>query len=260
MQTITLDNLKNLDLQPNEAAVYLALLELGRGTVTEISRQAGLNRTTGYDVLERLCLYGIASRVTTRKKKAYVAESPARLRHYLENKRQLAERRLEDFKNLLPDLQSLYKTDLKPTIKFAEGKEAMEKIYHDVLEAKGAVYSILNLKNYAEFFDELGTKQSAERARRGLHEKILAISNNTARWWYNKTYQGKKRLQKYTEYRWVEEKKEPSTAGEVNIFDDTVIVMLSRPTENVAFEIQSQTFADFLKIIFELAWAKQTRV
>jgi sugar-specific transcriptional regulator TrmB len=254
MQTVNLENLRKLGLQPNEAAIYLALLELGSGTVTEISHKAALNRTTGYDVLERLCLHGIASRVTTGKKKVYTAESPARLRQFLENKKQVAERRLEDLKTLLPDLQSLYKTELKPTIKFAEGKEQMEKIYNDALETKGPIYSILNLKNYAEFFDETGAKQSAERAKRGIKEKVLSIKNNTALAWHEKTYKGKKKLQAHTEYKWIEQKKEHSTAGEVNIFDDKVIIMLSRPDENAAFEIQSQTFADFLKIVFERAW------
>jgi len=40
------------------------------------------------------------------------------------------------------------------------------------------------------------------------------------------------------------------------IFDDKVIGMLSRASENVAFEITSQTVSDFLKIIFEMAWEK----
>ncbi len=254
MQTINLENLKKLGLKPNDAAVYLALLELGNGTVTEISHKAALNRTTGYDILERLCLYGIVGRVTTGKKKIYAAESPTRLRQFLENKKQVAERRLEDLKTLLPDLQSLYKTELKPTIKFAEGKEQMEKIYNDALETKGPIYSILNLKNYAEFFEEAGTKQSIERAKRGIKEKVLSIKNETALAWHEKTYKGKKKLQAHTEYRWIEQKKEYSTAGEINVFDDKVIVMLSRPDENAAFEIQSQTFADFLKIVFERAW------
>ncbi|MBI2443889.1 MAG: hypothetical protein HYV42_01440 [Candidatus Magasanikbacteria bacterium] len=257
MPTVTLENLKKIGLQSNEAAIYLALLELGRGTVTEISHKSALNRTTGYDILERLCLYGVAARATSGKKKIYLAEPPTRLKQFLENKARVAERRLEDYKTLLPDLQTLYKTELKPAIKFAEGKTGMEKIYNDVLEAKSIVYSMLNLKNYAEIFDEVGAKQSAERARRGIKEKVLSIKNDTALAWYQKTYSGKKKLQAFTEYRWIEEKKEYSTAGEINIFDDKVIVVLSKSDENVAFEIQSQTFADFLKILFERAWGSK---
>ena len=50
--------------QTNEAKIYLALVELGRGTVTEVSKMASLNRTTGYDILEPYLLYGLANRAS----------------------------------------------------------------------------------------------------------------------------------------------------------------------------------------------------
>ena len=89
--------LENMGLSRHEARVYLALLELGRGTVTQIAQSAQMNRTTGYDILERLSLYGLASRAGTgTKKKHYAAEPPVRLKQYLENKKSQADRRLED--------------------------------------------------------------------------------------------------------------------------------------------------------------------
>ena len=63
------EKLTSLGLQDNEARVYLALLELGRGNVTEVSKAAGLNRTSGYDILERLGTLGLVSRSTLGKKK-----------------------------------------------------------------------------------------------------------------------------------------------------------------------------------------------
>ena len=62
MSELLIKQLENAGLQPNEAKVYLALLGLGRGRVTDISKAAHLNRTTGYDILERLCLYGVVDR------------------------------------------------------------------------------------------------------------------------------------------------------------------------------------------------------
>lgn len=249
-----LEKLKQLGLPDNEAMIYLAVLELGQGTVTEISKAATLNRTTGYDILERLCIQGIISRSKTGKKRIYVAETPARLSQFLENKKRQTERRLKELENFLPDLQALHKTELKPVIKFAEGKKEMEQMYYHKLNAKKTIYSILNLKKYAEFFDEMGTYQSQERFKKGIKEKILAVENDTAKWWYNKTYKGNKKKQKNTEYLWIKDDAKYKTAGEISIFDDKVIGILSKPSENVAFEIQSQTFADFLKMTFEMAW------
>jgi sugar-specific transcriptional regulator TrmB len=250
MSELLIKQLENAGLQPNEAKVYLALLGLGRGRVTDISKAAHLNRTTGYDILERLCLYGVVDRGIEGKKKIYLSESPFRMQQFLESRKKQAERRLEELKKFLPDLQSLYKTDLKPSIRFAEGIQAMKNMYLHVLDAKGTVYSILNLKNYAEVFDEFGLYQAVERNKRNIAEKVLAVKSDVGLWWYNK------KLRKTTEYRWLEGTYKDSMSGEVLIFDDKVISMLSKPTENMVFEIQSQTFADFLKIIFEMAWSK----
>lgn len=245
--------LTTLGLQENEARVYLALLGLGESAVTEISSRAQLNRTTAYDILERLSLYGLVSRSAGKKKK-YVAEPPHRLRQYLLNKKRTAERRLKELEQSLPDLNTLYSNELKPSIHIGTGKQEMINLYDHALDAKEPIYSILNLKGYAELFDEIGKRQSAERSRQGIQERVLAIKSEVARAWHKETYGGSKKKQRDTEYRWIDADETKYPVGEVNIFDDKVIVMLSKPEENVAFEIVSQSFADFLKIVFEMAW------
>lgn len=254
MDESLLRKIEDLGLQANEARVYLSLLEIGEATVTQICKNAGLNRTTGYDVLERLCLYGIVNKGVGGKKRLYIAESPVHLNQFLENKKRRAERRLQEFKNILPELKSIYKTELKPVIKIVEGVEAMKQMAYNELDAKGVIYSLVNLKNYAEVFDEMGTHRSLERFKRGIKERCLSIDSDTARKWHHKTYNDKKKRQENTEYRWLPWDKRYSTAGEVAVYNDKVMGILSKSSENVAFEIQSQTFADFLKIIFEMAW------
>ena len=49
-----------------------------------------------------------------------------------------------------------------------------------------------------------------------------------------KYYKNNKRRQKFTEYRWLNWDKSYSTAGEVTVFDDNVIVILS----NIFISIQ----------------------
>ena len=261
MEKNIFEQLLDLGLQENEVKIYLALLELGKGSVTQISRKAGLNRTTGYDILERLGIQGLINRARTGKKRIeYVAEPPSRLKQYLEDKRRLYDRRVDELKDLLPGLQALHKTDIKPVIKVVEGKEEMQKLYYNVLESKSEVYSILNLKRYGHDFEEMGTHQEIERSKRGIKEKVLAIENEAAKGWYDKIYAGKPEKQALTEYRWLPDGEKYSTEGEVKIFDDKVVGVLSKPEENVAFEIQSQTFADFLRLVFEVAWGKAGKV
>ena len=68
--------LHTLGFSTKEATVYVALLELGTGTVTQIARKAGINRTTGYDILDSLAAKGIVNVTGKEPKQEYAAEPP----------------------------------------------------------------------------------------------------------------------------------------------------------------------------------------
>ncbi len=260
------ENLQSLGLNANEAKVYLALLELGQGTVSDISKTAQLNRTTGYDILERLALYGLASRTTQGAKKTmYIAEPPHRLKQYLENKKNQAERRLGDVGDLLPELQNLYKKENKPVIKFFEGWDGIKNIYWHTLESKSVIYSVLDLNVYLpekekSAYDKFGKDYVKERARLRVQEKALVIKNEAGLYFYETTYKNNPLYQKCTEYRWLEKQFPFTPAAEVNIYDDVVMGVLVKPGENMAFEVKNPSFANSLKIIFELAWQQAEKL
>ncbi|MDP3741105.1 MAG: helix-turn-helix domain-containing protein [bacterium] len=255
MDVRNIQKLENMGLSRHEAQVYLSLLELGRGTVTQISQASQLNRTTGYDILERLSLYGLASRAGSgTKRKMYSAEPPVRLKQFLESKKTQAERRLEEVGEILSDLHGLYRGESKPVIKFFEGREGIKNIYLHTLEARSVIYSVLDLGVYLPEFDQFGRDYIRERTRRKIKEQALVVKNEAGLDYYNSVYKNNKRNQEITEYRWLEKGYAFPTAAEVNIYDDIVMGVLVRPGENAAFEVQNESFANSLKIIFELAW------
>lgn len=254
------EELQKLGLQINEAKVYLALLELGQGTVSDICKSAQLNRTTGYDVLERLALYGLANRTTLGSKRAmYIAEPPYRLKQYLENKKHQAEHRLEQVGEIIFDLLNIYKKENKPVIKFFEGREGIKNIYWHTLESKSTICSILDLSQYLPEFDQFGKDYVKERYKLNIKERALVLKNKEGLEFYRTTYQTNKHYQ-HTEYRWLTQSFPFSPAAEVNIYDDKVMGVLFKPGENAAFEIQNTSFANSLKIIFELAWQQAEKM
>lgn len=254
------EQVQSLGLQKHESQVYLALLELGQGTVSDISKAAQLNRTTGYDVLERLALYGLANRTTLGKKKTmYIAEPPFRLKQYLENKKHQAEHRLEQATDVIAELQSLYKKENKPVIKFFEGFEGIKNIYLHTLESKSVIYSILDLgvylPNFAESqYDQFGKDYARQRAKLGVKEKALVVKNPAGEYFFDTTYKNNPSNKKVTEYCWLDKQFPFVPTAEVNIYDDVVMGVLAKPGENAAFEVKNPSFANSLKIIFELAW------
>jgi HTH-type transcriptional regulator, sugar sensing transcriptional regulator len=259
------EELQRFGLHPNETKVYLAILEMGQGTVSDISKTAQLNRTTGYDVLERLSLYGLTSRTTLGgKRRMYIAEPPSRLKQYLENKKHQADRRLADVGELIPDLQNLYKKENKPVIKFFEGAEGIKNIYWHTLESKKIIYSILDLGVYGAnkntYYDQFGKDYVKERAKLGVKEKALVVKNEAGLYFYETTYKNNPLAQKVTEYRWLKKEFPFIPAAEVNIYDDVVMGVLAKPGENAAFEIKNASFANSLKIIFEIAWENSKKM
>ena len=184
------EKLTALGLQDNEARVYLALLELGRGNVTEVSKAAGLNRTSGYDILERLGTLGLVNRSTLGKKKLiYIAEPPGAIKQYLENKKNLYQTRLNKVDDLIFNLNSLTKGADKPIIKFFEGRKGIKNIYLHTLQAKETILSTLDLSQYLPEFDDFGVDYINQRLKLKIKEKVLAVKSPKALEYYDKVYQ-----------------------------------------------------------------------
>ncbi len=75
--------LKTLGLHTKEANVYVALLMIGSGTVSEVAKKAEINRTTGYDILSSLCAKGLVSISGKEPKQEYRCENPDKLLSFL---------------------------------------------------------------------------------------------------------------------------------------------------------------------------------
>ena len=72
--------LQSIGLSDKETRVYMALLELGKGTVSQIARKSHINRTTTYDILASLGEMDIISISGKQPKQEYVAEQPEKIK------------------------------------------------------------------------------------------------------------------------------------------------------------------------------------
>ena len=122
--------------------------------------------------------------------------------------------------------------------------------YNHVLDAKGTIFSVVDIEQYIPHLEQFGTEQVKMRTRLKIKEKALARISEEALRWYHETYTKHPERKKITEYRWLEKDLPLSLAAEVMIYDDKVIGVLFKPGEKSAFEIQSQSFANSLKTVF----------
>lgn len=120
---------KKLGLADNQAKVYLAVLELGLSSMTELSKKANLKRPTAYSIVDELIMLGLLAQTVAGKRKMYSAIHPRRLLEIAKNR----ERQINE---VLPELAALHNAQReKPKIQVFEGAEGVKQVYADVYQA-----------------------------------------------------------------------------------------------------------------------------
>ncbi|MFH1291821.1 MAG: helix-turn-helix domain-containing protein [bacterium] len=141
--------LKNLGLNSKETKIYLALLELGTGTVQQVAREAKIKRTNVYDHLGDMKAMGLLSEIKHDKKTLLIPENPQILK-------QKACENLENINHAMPELLGIFNTPgSKPTIKFYEGKQGLKQAFERILqEVDSGIYAITDAEQMMATMDE----------------------------------------------------------------------------------------------------------
>ncbi len=243
--------LLSLDLPEKEVNVYLVLLTMGKGTVSEITRQAGLNRTTGYDILNKLIDYGLVSISGKEPKQEYVAESPDNIIKLLEERKKRTQVLLKQAKQKLPELKSIHNVSDRPRVRFYEGKQGLEDVYEDTLTAKETIRAYATVDDMHAALPDYFPKYYQRRAKKHINIRAIIPSTDI----------GQERASKDKE-----EARETALippdkyyfSPEINIYDNKVMIASWR--EKLGIIIESAEIADAMKKIYELAWAEAKRL
>jgi len=160
--------IRQLGHTPHEVAVYLASLELGGSTATEIAEKAKLPRTTANLAIKSLHEKGLMNAFLKGRRKIWAAENPERLLISLhENEAAL--------KTILPELQSLrHETGVRPTVRAYGGVEEIKQIMADVLDTKHHISAIVNWDEWIKLLGKEWVDDFIEnRQRHFLKIRIL---------------------------------------------------------------------------------------
>jgi sugar-specific transcriptional regulator TrmB len=235
-----------LGLNENQGKAYLSLLEIGQGSILEISKKSGINRSMLYEIIEDLIKLGIVYRSVRGKKIRFVAREPEFLQSMLEQK-------LQKFEKLLPELKNLAtKGDFKPAITIHEGIEGIKQVYLGSIHSKEkklyafvGVESLLSkTKVLEEFWDQ---DFKTERRKRNVFGQLIVPGSVQG-----KKFQ-KKDNQNFRESRLVDPEMYNFPA-EALMYDDTVSFISYTEHEEYAVEIKSAVIAETLKMAWRFMW------
>src|SRR3989338_6660326 len=146
--------LETIGLNPKESGLYLAALNYGDAPMSRIAKQAGLKRSTAYQIFKGLEKRGIMGSFKMRGGPHFAAMSPDAL--YALRKKELG-----DFASALPQLKALEtKKGARPKLSYFEGQEGYRLAIEDSLQKPGNL--LRHIGSLAESHHTLGEKYDIE--------------------------------------------------------------------------------------------------
>lgn len=243
--------LLSFGLTPKEAHVYIALLELGRSTVSKISRRANINRTTGYDILASLVGKGLVSISGKEPKQEYVAESPDSILTYLEGQLQRTQENLKNAEAFVPELKSMQKADDRPQIRFYEGVEGLKQVYEDTLTSTMPIYAYAAYEDMHDTLGDYFPSYYERRAEKGILARGIVPRTPLT---LERAKHNKEEMREIA----IIPKEKFDISPDIEIYDNKVMIASWR--EKLGIIIESAEIAHAMKKIFELAWEEAKRL
>jgi sugar-specific transcriptional regulator TrmB len=156
--------LRGIGFSEKKGALYLALLEAGRGTAAGLAQAARVRRTTAYDLLDELIGENLASVSFEGKRRVFVAESPEHLQAQADRWRRAMEQ-------VMPALNQLYcRPGARPRVRYYEGRSGIELVHEDLLKVKSREYFYFG--SMRGFVDLLGEEYMESFIRRRIRKRI----------------------------------------------------------------------------------------
>lgn len=231
--------LENIGLNKKESSIYLACLELGSTTVSNIAKRAGINRVTTYDVLDKLVRKGFINFVIKKKVKYY---NPTKPNIIYEN----TKKKVHDFKKILPELQRLQGETPHPKVRYFEGIEGIKAIYEDTLSSKTVILNYANSEEIRQFWPDYDKEYVQKRAKKKIFLKGIAPLDKAG-------LKVKSENKKYYRNIKLIPRKNHNFSNEINIYDNKVSI-ISFKEGIIGMIIESAEIADTQRIIFKMVW------
>lgn len=229
-------------LSESEASAYLALLELGKASIAQIAKKAGIKRPTTYLIIESLKENGLVSMAKKHKKTLFVAEDPRKIIDILEERKNKMNR-------IMPELLSFANMlDQKPAIQFFEGNEGIKSVYRDTLNYGDQEMLTFFSESYAEDFEEDFFRDFyfPERIKKKIWVRAILPKQDIIQ---KLVSQDTQHLRKSK----IVQSGTFNISIEVNLYGKNKVGIISFE-EKFALIIESEKIHSSLKNIFELVW------
>lgn len=237
--------IRRCGLDESEAKVYLALITLGDGTIHQAAKEAGLNRTSSYAVIERLKTKGLVSNI---KKAGKTHLSPAKPQIFLQTQKD----NCANLEKRIDDLNYLFAIARKsPGVRFYEGREGLKTVLEMIIgEAKEiSIYGDgdafkHSIPGWSEYYSE-------KRAAHNIKSRLLLKGTSDAIETAKKLRRNPSAKNKLSKIRVLPEGY--NIVGGFDVYNEKVI-FYSFGGNNTAVVVESPIISAMLLSIFNMLW------
>jgi len=234
-----LDLLTKFGVPEKEARIYLALLEMGPSSVSEVAKRAKVPRTNS---LQSRGL--VSSSNENSSKMVFAGEDPKRLIQMLKSKSEEFHRLYLEAKDHMPEFRSIYnQKDGKLKVRFYEGVEGVISAYEDTLGSKTEILGFASVEHQHDFFPGYFPTYYTRRTKQGIPVRCFLANSEESQ-----------RIQDLDKAHLRETYLVPpkyAISPEINIYDNKVAIMSLK--EKFGAIIESEEVADAFRNIFELS-------
>jgi sugar-specific transcriptional regulator TrmB len=255
MPAALLSSIKSIGLSIGETVVLGVLLRGGAMYASKIAKEARLNRTTTYGVLNELIEKGLVSKVKARNATQFQSIAPELLPDYIARKREELREREKELRDAIPQILLMRnKANVLPKVQFFEGVEGVKQAYEDTLE-NNKNGKLQDITGVAAVFDRLGaewTKYYMEkRTEMGIRCTDLVPDSE----WARKSREDDKKYLRVTKFL----PPEYGFEAEIALYDNKVGIFSYAKENPVALIIEDDTISDAMRKIYALVEEKSSR-
>lgn len=235
--------IKNGGMSEKEAKIYLAALELGEGSIHDLSKKSGLVRTSLYYRIDKLVHDGFLIETKRNKKKFYMACPPTDVATKLRQ-------RVRDFESNIELLEekrgSLFK---RPRMYFLHGPVGFKETWNIIFKSDPREYSIitegLNFLDYVKA-KYIVSEIIAEKKRQGVKSLQIIVDSTYAREQVIPKDKAENRKSKILPAG--------TRLGFTEIICPKLVAFISPKFNDSIFIVEDASFAETRKILFDYMW------
>ena len=235
-------DLKLLGLTDNEIKTYVAILEIGTCTGTELRRKTQISNSQTYAAIDSLLSKGLINYEKHYSGKKYSALDPTILQ-------ELAKEREQKIISCIPYLKSLRSNEKETQTAVFEGFNGFKSALYQLVEncPRNETLHIIGFSNQAYKNNKLASllRDVNKKSKEKKHKFKMILDNK------NNTFYEQRKNEKISEIRFME--KGFKSPASIDVFQDYVYILLWEKTP-YAIVIKNKNIADGFKIYFDFLW------